>query len=212
MTDAELYQSFDAQVWAKQFIEHVKANPDIPLDEACMTTWFASALMRGYDEQYWKSKEYKRSVRRALYPWWNRLFIPLACLVLLTSCGGSAVQPSTPAPPNSPQSTVALTVNTIADSDQTAVKSVIFLRDSGKISQATTATIENWLALVATTDKQVSAILAKPETWAKQKVEIYTLLATVTAPAIATNVDPGATAVIAQVQTLINQLKTLVVP
>lgn len=136
----------------------------------------------------------------------------LASALLLASCGGSATAPSTPAPPNSPQTTVALTVNTIADTDQASVKSIIFLRDSGKISQATTATIEKWLALVATTDKQIAAILAKPETWDAQKKEIYVLLATVTAPAIAAGVDPGASAAIAQVQTLINELKVLVAP
>ena len=134
----------------------------------------------------------------------------LACALLLASCAA----PTTPAPPgtNSPQTTVALTVNTIADADQTAVKTVIALRDQGKLSQANTSAIETWLALVATIDKSVSLILAKPEPWDQQKKEILTLLATVTAPAIAGTIDPGAQAVIAQIQTLLAQLKTLVVP
>ena len=32
------------------FVEVVKANPAIATDAECMTTWFASAMMRGYDE------------------------------------------------------------------------------------------------------------------------------------------------------------------
>lgn len=73
----DFYRSFDARVWAKAFSEHVAANPAIATDEECMTTWFASALMRGYDEQHFRSVEYKRSVRRAVVPWWKRWFVPL---------------------------------------------------------------------------------------------------------------------------------------
>jgi hypothetical protein len=46
----EIYQSFDARDWARDFVAHVRAYPGIPLDEECMATWFANALMRGYDE------------------------------------------------------------------------------------------------------------------------------------------------------------------
>jgi hypothetical protein len=37
--------SFDAQDWAKAFC---KINPE--MDEGVMLSWFANALMRGYDE------------------------------------------------------------------------------------------------------------------------------------------------------------------
>lgn len=134
----------------------------------------------------------------------------LALSLLLVSCGNSTV----PTPPgtNSPQTTVAITVNTIADADLTAVKTVIGLRDSGKLSQANTTAIENWLGLVAQTDKSIGIILTKPETWDQQKKEILVLLATVTAPTIAGAIDPGAQVVIAQIQTLLNQIKTQVLP
>ena len=39
------YPSFDARDWAKAFC---KVFPDVPEDMAI--TWFASALMRGYDQ------------------------------------------------------------------------------------------------------------------------------------------------------------------
>lgn len=42
--------SFDARVWAEDFVTAVKSNPDIASDPETMTSWFAGALMRGYDE------------------------------------------------------------------------------------------------------------------------------------------------------------------
>jgi hypothetical protein len=48
------YLSFDARVWAKDFVEHAKANPAIATDPETMLAWFASALMRGHDEG-WRS-------------------------------------------------------------------------------------------------------------------------------------------------------------
>jgi hypothetical protein len=39
------YPSFDARDWAKAFC---KLNPGV--DELTMISWFASALMRGYDQ------------------------------------------------------------------------------------------------------------------------------------------------------------------
>lgn len=142
----------------------------------------------------------------------KRLLLVLAlCLpVALISCAKATT--STPAPVNSPQTTVAQLNNTVADADQAAVKTVIALRDAGKLSQANTTIIENWLGLVATTNKPIGLILAKPEAWAAQKAEILTLLATVTAPTIATTIDPGASAVIAQIQTLIAQIRAQVAP
>jgi hypothetical protein len=66
-------ESFDAYVWADEFC---KRFPTVPHDGA--VGWFANALMRGYDEHRFRSKEYKRMMRRVLNPWWKRPFIPLA--------------------------------------------------------------------------------------------------------------------------------------
>ncbi len=74
---AEILKSFDARDWAKAFVAHVKQIPTIATDEETMVTWFANALMRGYDERHWQTPEYKRSVRRAMVPWWKRWFVPL---------------------------------------------------------------------------------------------------------------------------------------
>lgn len=55
MTKTELLKSFDARVWAKEFIRCVKINSSISTDEDCMTKWFANALMCGYDQKTWET-------------------------------------------------------------------------------------------------------------------------------------------------------------
>ena len=49
------YPSFDARDWAKHFCKicgdlGVTQNGN-PIDEGWMVTWFAAALMRGYDQR-----------------------------------------------------------------------------------------------------------------------------------------------------------------
>lgn len=44
-----LVGEFDAQVWAKEFVKIVKEKPEIATDEGTMISWFASAIMAGYD-------------------------------------------------------------------------------------------------------------------------------------------------------------------
>lgn len=72
MDGINLTQNPDAQVWANEFC---KRYPGVPNDEAL--GWFANAIMCGYDHHRYQSKEYKRSIRRALVPWWRRVFTPL---------------------------------------------------------------------------------------------------------------------------------------
>jgi hypothetical protein len=50
MTDTRFSESFDAMVWAKAFVQHVRVKPSIATDESTMLAWFANAIMRGYDE------------------------------------------------------------------------------------------------------------------------------------------------------------------
>mgnify|MGYP001583706507 CR=1 FL=1 len=50
MTEAEIYQSFDSRVWAKEFCDIFERNHGFRPDEEWMISWFANALMRGYDE------------------------------------------------------------------------------------------------------------------------------------------------------------------
>lgn len=51
MSGSKLPASFDARDWAKEFVEICEKNPSIPLDIETMTTWFANAIMCGWDKQ-----------------------------------------------------------------------------------------------------------------------------------------------------------------
>lgn len=44
-----LNDTTDALVWAKEFMKTLE-NPDVELDEEMMLSWFANAIMAGYDE------------------------------------------------------------------------------------------------------------------------------------------------------------------
>ena len=69
MTDNPI-NSFDAYDWAEAFVA-VCSKKGISIDRDWMVTWFANALMRGFDEHYRRTAEYRRMIRRALYPWWD---------------------------------------------------------------------------------------------------------------------------------------------
>jgi hypothetical protein len=72
-------ESFDAQHWAASFLDTLRNNPGIVIDHDLMVTWFASALMRGFDEHYQRTSEYKRLMRCVLNPWWSwRRYWPTA--------------------------------------------------------------------------------------------------------------------------------------
>jgi hypothetical protein len=62
--------SFDAQDWAKAFCKiaamHGYKDPaGNPIDEGWMVTWFANALMRGYDERTVEVMNLKHGIRWA---------------------------------------------------------------------------------------------------------------------------------------------------
>ena len=43
-------QTIDARAWAKDWLNTIADHPGIPTDEGTMVTWFANAIMAGYDE------------------------------------------------------------------------------------------------------------------------------------------------------------------
>lgn len=53
MNNDRLVGEFDASKWAEAFVETVWEHPEIPGDIGTMTTWFANAIMAGYDHG-WK--------------------------------------------------------------------------------------------------------------------------------------------------------------
>lgn len=52
----DFWQSFDARDWAAAFVEIVRKNHNIEIDESLMTGWFANALMVGFDEHARRQK------------------------------------------------------------------------------------------------------------------------------------------------------------
>lgn len=55
-------QSFDAQDWAREFCRIAKEKGH-DLDEGWMISWFACALMRGWDEHRWRQE--REAIARA---------------------------------------------------------------------------------------------------------------------------------------------------
>lgn len=57
--------SFDARDWAKQFMATAERIGRDKIDEELMVTWFANALMRGYDEAARRTPRWRGPSRRS---------------------------------------------------------------------------------------------------------------------------------------------------
>lgn len=69
--------SFDAQVWADEWLKIIKEHPDVPTDRETMIGWFANALMRGYDEGLAKTFKDQRGEEENGYPSFSDGGMPL---------------------------------------------------------------------------------------------------------------------------------------
>ena len=49
--------AFDARIWATEWLRCINENPSIATDEGCMISWFANAIMAGYDEAQRRGKQ-----------------------------------------------------------------------------------------------------------------------------------------------------------
>ena len=47
--DTEAPQTADAHIWANEWLKAFDQSPDIATDKSTMTTWFANAIMAGYE-------------------------------------------------------------------------------------------------------------------------------------------------------------------
>lgn len=43
---------FDSRTWADEWFKTIEKNPWIPTDRGAMISWFANAIMAGYDHAY----------------------------------------------------------------------------------------------------------------------------------------------------------------
>ena len=64
-----LNTDMNAQRWAKEFVELHGGDEDL------MRSWFANAIMRGGDNHYWSTDEYKQSSKHIDIIWFLRLFL-----------------------------------------------------------------------------------------------------------------------------------------
>jgi hypothetical protein len=66
--DDEFIKSFDAMDWARAFDQRIRRMNFSDIDVAFMHTWFANAMMRGWDERAWKFP-YRPSWRKRFRCW-----------------------------------------------------------------------------------------------------------------------------------------------
>jgi hypothetical protein len=53
-TKSKLPQSMNAVDWADEWLEIIAKNPTIPTDRDTMISWFANAIMCGWDHRTWR--------------------------------------------------------------------------------------------------------------------------------------------------------------
>jgi hypothetical protein len=69
MDKNDLIGETDAQVWVKQWLETISENPSIPTDEGTMISWFANAIMAGYDQgrRFERSRDIVEKLREIIF-------------------------------------------------------------------------------------------------------------------------------------------------
>jgi hypothetical protein len=60
--NANLFRTMDARAWAAEFMRVTGGT----VDEPTMASWFANAIMCGWDHHYWQSEEYRQTIARVL--------------------------------------------------------------------------------------------------------------------------------------------------
>ena len=91
-------------------------------------------------------------------------------LVLLTWIGCAAKNPTGARTPENVQ--VANLSKTLADALRTGNKTIMQLRDSGKIQQAEVVKLQNYMVVAAKCGKATNAELISPDDWPTQKTKI----------------------------------------
>lgn len=134
------------------------------------------------------------------------LFSSILCMALL--CGGchsAATAPTgtTPAAPVTAQQTILQTDKLISDTANTLVHTVAALHQQGKLSDHDAHALDQYAIVVAHATEGVKDILANGQPWAAQKPQLISYFATVTAPAVAGQIDPAAQTTVASIGNLI---------
>ena len=56
MKKVNLNDTFDAAIWTEEWLKTIEEKPGISTDEGAMISWFANAIMAGYDYAYREMK------------------------------------------------------------------------------------------------------------------------------------------------------------
>lgn len=133
----------------------------------------------------------------------------LFALVLVLFVGCAARQPNTtgvPPPPTPPGVKVATLSRTLADTLKASKDTIKTLRDEGKLSQADTTVIQNYIIIVASAGKEMDAELMSADPWPMQAQKI-TLIWTHTGISIAAkNLSPPAAGLLDNIINIVNQI------
>lgn len=133
-------------------------------------------------------------------------------LLLMVACTPTTPAVNTPTAPLSSQAQVNVlnADKLLADAVNGAVKAVIQLRDQGKVSQADTVVVQNYCVVAAKFSDGLNDIVVANAIWSVQRGQIITLIQNTVLPVAGANVSPTAAAVVAQVATLISQVRAQV--
>lgn len=137
-----------------------------------------------------------------------KTLLALVITLGLVGCGTpTATTPSSIT--NSPQTQAHNINKTLADSINTVVKTVITMRDQGKLAPATAKLIEDWSVSASIVSDKVEMEITSTDSWPVQKQKIVALLLGIQIPnpgPIETTVQAALTAV----KTVLTQLQAQV--
>lgn len=131
-----------------------------------------------------------------------RLYIALI-LVLFVGC--AAKQPNVQgAPPPGVQ--VATLSRTLADTLHASNETLKTLRDEGKLSQADTTTVQNYLVIAASAGKEMDAELMSADPWPTQAQKITLIWTRTSISTAAKNLSPPAAGILDNIINVVNAI------
>jgi len=131
----------------------------------------------------------------------------VAVLALLVAGCARQTAPATPATPAAPiQLTLMNSNKLLADACNATVVTTIQLRDAGKMAQSDVRIVQDYVKVLVRLSNGITAILMNGQPWAAQQAALIALAAN-TAPPLVTVQDPTAVALVAQLTSLLTQVK-----
>jgi hypothetical protein len=99
---------------------------------------------------------------------------------------------------------------TIADAESTASKTLIALRENGKITQSETQVVQNYIVVAATTGKSMDAELVSADDWPTQKSKIIQMWVATGIGQAKSSLSPTAGLVLDSILSAVNQIMTAI--